>query len=205
MILFHFGALLSALAANLSPSYLQGQLTELLSPYSATTSQTYNSIPLELTHAEPFDFPLQVELLPSDEAGEDWQSMLLPGSHSRVPNSLGFRWSRWPNISRVIQLIATDQPDSEILSDIVARLVVIAERQTGRTFRAVRLRTPKVLSYDDDALLASGQTSLQDNDPSVEVAYRATIIRESERDISLIPEQLPLRTAKPVREQRERP
>lgn len=209
VIVFHFCALLVAFSANLAPSYLQGQLTAWLSPYTVTTNQAYNAFPLELTHAEPLDFPLYVELLHSNQQGseqsEDWQRMLLPGGSSRKLASHDVRWSRWSNLSRVIQLIAIEQPDSEILSDIAARLVVTAEKQTGDTFRAVRLIAPRVLSYDQDARVFSGESSLEDDELSPTVVYRATIVRDSASQISLVPEQIPLRTAKPVVSKSERP
>lgn len=208
-IAFHFCALLIAFSANLAPSYLQGQLTAWLSPYAITTNQAYNAFSLELTHAEPLDFPLYVELLPVNQQdgkqSEEWQKMLLPGSSSRKFASHDVRWSRWSNLSRVIQLIAIEQPDSEILSDIAARLVVIAEEQTGNSFRAVRLITPRVLSYDQDARVFSGASSLEDDELSPTVVYRATIVRDSTSRISLVPDEIPLRTAKPVVGQSERP
>jgi hypothetical protein len=207
-IVFHFGALLAAFSANLAPSYLQGQITSWLSAYAVTTNQAYSSVPLELTHAEPFDFPLLVEFLPANNQGSEpvevWERMLLPGSSSA--NELhDLRWSRWPNLCRVIQLIAADQPDSEILSDIAARLVEMAEKRSDKPFGSIRLIAPRVLSYDEDASVNSGESTLEDDTLAPTIVYRATIVRDSTQQISLIPEQNPLRTAKPVAGQPERP
>ena len=208
-IVFHFGALLVALSANLAPSYLQGQFTAWLSPYAVTTNQAYSSFPLELTHAEPFDFPLFVEFLSTTSQGsaqgEVWERMLLPGSSSPNAALHDLGWSRWANVCRVIQLIAADQPDSEILSDIAARLVTMGENKSDKRFRSIRLIAPHVLSYDEDASVVSGERSLEDDALAPTILYRATIVRDLTQQISLVPEQIPLRTAKPFTGQPERP
>jgi hypothetical protein len=198
ILVAHFGALLVTWSANLAPSYLQGNLTALLSPYLVTTNQAYNAFPLELTHAEPFDFPMHMELLPSDEQHGVWQVMAVPGMESAGGQVMDNRFSRWANYSRVIRLVASEQPDSEILSDIAASAIRYAEQRSGQTYKAVRWVAPKILSYDQDALVYAGQLTEGEGELAPQVVYSAVIVRDPTEGLSLIPEQAPLRTSKPL-------
>jgi hypothetical protein len=199
VLIAHFGALLVTWSANLAPSYLQGNLTALLSPYLVTTTQAYNAFPLELTHAEPFDFPMHIQLLATDEQRGVWQFMALPGLGDADSSATDNRFSRWSNYSRVIRLVASEQPDSEILSDIAASAVRYAEQRSGQTYRAIRWVAPKILSYDEDALVRTGQLIEGEGELSPQIVYSAAVLRDAAGGLSLIPEQAPLRTAKPVR------
>lgn len=193
-----FLALLITLSANLAPSFLQGKLTRLLSPYLVTTNQAYNAFPLELTHAEPFDFPMYIEFRAEDSASDRWEKLNLPGITNPASSLAAWRYSRWTNLSRVVRLIFTEQPDSEILSDITAHLVDVAEQQSGDTFREVRWMAPKVLSYDEDARLANGEEALAGEAFSPSIVYSATVVHGPAGQLSLVPQQAPLRTAKPI-------
>lgn len=214
LICAHLAALMLGLSANLAPSYLQGQLTAWLSPYLVTTGQSYQALPLELTHAEPFDFPLWVELLPSDESNASWQPLRLPNTRQTTDESsrrgvggLDQRFSRWANYSRMIRLIATEQPDSEILSDIAVQLVRSAAAQSARrqNFRAIRLVAPKVLSYDEDAQVASGQLDLDADLLAPTIVFEASVVEGPSGELSLVPSLSPLRTAKPLAQRRSLP
>ena len=211
LICAHFTAILVGLSANLSPSYLQGQLTAWLAPYLVTMGQSYQALPLELTHAEPFDFPLWVELLPSDEPNAQWQPLLLPDTRQTIDESssggLDQRFSRWANYSRLIRLIATEQPESEILSDIAVQLVRNAASQSARRqrFQAIRLVAPKVLSYDEDAQVASGQLDLGAEVLAPTIVFEASVLEAPSGELSLVPSLSPLRTAKPLADRKPLP
>lgn len=198
VISVHFLALLITLSANLAPSFLQGKLTRWLSPYLVTTNQAYNAFPLELTHAEPFDFPMYLEFRSANSASDRWEKLDLPGITNPTSRLAAWRFSRWTNLSRVVRLIFTEQPDIEILSDITAHLVGVAEQQSGDTFREVRWMAPKVLSYDEDARLANGEAGLTEDEFSPSIVYSATVVHGPAGQLSLVPQQIPLRTAKPV-------
>lgn len=214
LICAHLAAVMLGLSANLAPSFLQGQLTAWLAPYLVTTGQSYQALPLELTHAEPFDFPLWVELLPSDEDHAQWQPLLPPGTRQAMDESsegdvggLDQRFSRWANYSRMIRLIATEQPDSEILSDIAVQLVRNAAAQSARrqNFRAIRLVAPKVLSYDEDTQVASGQLDLDAEVLAPTIVFEASVVGEPSGELSLVPSLSPLRTAKPFAQRKPQP
>jgi len=98
----------------------------------------------------------------------------------------------------MIRLVAAEQPDSEILSDIAASAVRYAEQRSGQTYRAVRWVAPKIPSYDQDALVHAGQLTEGEGELSPQVVYSAVILRDATGGLSLIPEQAPLRTSKPV-------
>ncbi len=203
LVVAHLATVLIALAANLAPSLLLGKMTQLTSAYAGTTNQIYTGLPLELTHAEPFDFPLNVEMQSSELTGTEWQAMPLPGIEQPRTDSHQLRFSRWSNFSRVMRMVATNQPDSEILADIAARLVELAEKREQQTFQGIRFIAPKVLSYDEDALLASGQSTKHDEELLSTIVYSATILRDVDGRLSLVPQQIPLRTAKPLLRERE--
>jgi hypothetical protein len=199
LIIFHFSALLIALSANMAPSFLQGEMTSWLAPYSVTTGQSYGAIPLELTHAEPIDFPLLVELHRPQDDPQTWQTADLPYARVSRSGDVNLRGSRWPNVSRLIRMSAIDDPESEILSDIAAQAVKAMQRGRQEEFDRVRFLAPKVLSFDEDAIVAAGQGSLISGELSPEIVFSAWIVRDSDEGIKLIPQQDAARTSKPVK------
>ncbi len=199
-ILLHFGVLLFQLSANVAPSYLQGRINVWLSPFIVTTNLDYGATPLELTHAAPIDFPLLVELLPASADATDsqaWQILELPNAMLSANRGWDFRRSRWPNYARLIRLVEIDHPDSELLADIAIPFVQFAEKRSREEFRAIRLRAPKVLSYDEAAALASGRLELNAEEAVGTLVFGANIVRKVDSMV-LVPFQEPLRTAKPA-------
>lgn len=188
MILTHFTALLLTLSANLAPSYLQGRLTAWFSSYLVTTNQDYTALPLELTHADAIDFPLVLEVHRTGDEPQSWREVKLPHA-------------RWQNFSRWIRLISVDQPESELLADVLAHFAGVIEERQSKELDAIRLVAPKVLSYDEDALVAGGEPASESFEQ--EIAYKAHIIRDPlTHQIQLVPAQDPLRTSKPVHSER---
>jgi hypothetical protein len=198
LIVIHLAALVITLAANLAPSYLQGRLTDALAPYLRTTSQFYEAFPIELTHAESIDFPLLVEFHETGEPPSQWRRADLPGVLASANGSIDVRGSRWPNLSRLIRLLAEDQPESEILADLLARFVVSEELTSHQPLDGARFIAPHVFSFDDDLLAAAGQGSLVQGEWKPEIIYQARIVRGAEGRILLVPEQESMRTAKPM-------
>ncbi len=198
-LIVHFSLLITALSANMAPSHLQGILLGWFSPYFIATNQDYGAVPISLTHADAIDFPLTIELLPTDSVTHEdsaWHKLEIPNSEENA-TGISFRASRWPNYARLVRLITVDQPDSEILADIATALVRFAEEQSRVSYRAIRLRATKVLSYDEDAALASNQGALLADELDSTLCYGANILRTSNHEIALVPFQERLRTAQP--------
>lgn len=212
-IILHGLCLLLAVSSNLAPSYLQGRLLDVVGPYLHVTHQYYHALPLELTRAEPLDFPLQVELQTettgsdlAQNAGE-WQPLSLAGLFEGERIQGSGHDSRWHNLARWLTLIHSADAESEILADFAAQTVQLAERQSGQRYQAVRFISAKVLSYDEDLALAGNLRASDDEAFQPNVVYSARIVRldnqaavgeaESSR-LSLVPAQEALRTAKPV-------
>ncbi len=189
-ITLHLFALLIALSSNLAPSYLQGKLLGLLSPYLVTTHQIYRTVPLELTHAEKQDFPLVFEALDSDGSDNQWRELTatdLPPLSSK----------HWSNFSRWFALTAEQQPEAEVLADLSARYLNRAEASTGARYQAVRAVIAKVNSFDEDFALQLGVASTDDAAYQPSELFRAFVVRRENRPLSLVPAQAPLRTSKP--------
>lgn len=213
-------SLLLAYSSNLAPSYLQGRILNVVGPFLHLTHQYYHALPLELTRADPLDFPLRIEL--QAEAAnrseglmaESWQPLALATlfGDSRVQTDV--HDTRWQNLARWLTLVASADPESEILSDFAARAVVLAEKQTGQRYQAVRLLSPKVLSYDEDLALAGNLREPTDEMFQPSVLYSASVVRlggsadasgADRQSLSLIPTQDSLRTAKPTESTKELP
>ena len=206
LIVLHGSVLLTVLSSNLAPSYLQGRVLDVLSPYLNMTHQAYNALPLELTSSEMIDFPLQVELqaeaLSAAAVQPDWHPMSLEGPIAFDKPPAALRNTRWSNMARWLLLTASVDPESEVLSDFAAQCVRLAEKQTGQRFQAVRFRSPKVLSYDEDLALLANLRDPTDQEFQPSVVYSANIVRladehEGAQRLSLVPAQAPQRTAKP--------
>jgi len=197
-IALHLLAILVALASNLAPSYLQGKVLGVLSHYLVTTHQAYRAVPLELTHAEQLDFPLVFEVLGEEDGEAEWHPLPLAVAPSLLAESTHARGSHWDNFSRWFTMTAEQRPEAEILADVAARCIRLAESSSGIRYRAVRAVTPQVNSYDEDLALQLGLASSEDEAYQPEELFRATIVRRENRPLSLVPAQAPLRTAKPL-------
>lgn len=216
-IILQLFSLLLAFSSNLAPSYLQGRILNVVGPYQHLTHQYYHVLPLELTRAEPLDLPLRIELQAEitgsdvDQAAATWQPLALAGLFSEAGAGVELRDTRWHNLARWLTLVATADPESEILSDFAAQAVQLAESQSGERYRAVRLLSTKVLSYDEDLALAGNLRDPSDESFEPSVVYSASIVRldgpgdTASQRLSLIPAQDALRTAKPVDPSKELP
>ncbi len=213
-------SLLLALSSNLAPSYLQGRILGVVGPYLHATHQYYHALPLELTRAEPLDWPLTVELQVETTGGEadrsagTWQPLALSGLFNNARAQAGVSDTRWHNLGRWLALTASADADSEILSDFAARAIQLAERQSGQRYQAVRFSTAKVLSYDEDLALAGNLREPGDEIFQPNVIYSASVVRLDDlgspkgagsQRLSLVPAQDALRTAKPVGLSKELP
>lgn len=208
LIILHGFALLIAVSSNLAPSYLQGRILNRIAPYLNMTHQAYNALPLELTRGELADFPLQIELqtqAPNNEidvAEPIWQPMTVEGLVDFDKAATTQRTTRWPNVARWLSLTASVDPENEILSDFSAQCVRIAEKQSGQRYSAIRLISPKVLSYDEDLALVGGMRESSDEAFQPTIVYSANIVRLGEgtgqERLSLVPAQPAARTAKPT-------
>ena len=182
----HFMALIVALSSNWAPSFLQGELMNLLSPYLTTTHQAYGSSPLQLTHAEQVDFPLQIQWL--QDGSDNWQ----------IEDSLTRAGANWKNFSRVIKIIGVDLPESEVLSEVGLRLVQQIESRESVEVKAVRFVVSHVLSFDEDLAIATGREELLGDDREPTIIFDAVVIRKAGTPIGLIPQQDASRTSKAV-------
>ncbi len=198
LVIVHFCLLVLALSANVAPSYLQGTLTGWFAPYLVATCQDYGAVPIELTHAQSLDFPLLLEFKTDEEASEPWRQVQLPGARQLRGQPVDLRLSRWPNLARLIRLLSVDQPESEMLSDIGAQLVLFVQKHTKKPVSAIRFVAPSVLSFDQDRLLSTGQAALIQGDIEQQIVFSAAVIHDSAGRVSLVPQQPPLRTSKPV-------
>ncbi len=175
VVLFHFAALILALSANLFPSRLQDHLLKWFSPYLVTSAQAYGSMPLELTHAESFDFPLQVEGLSQDD--NRWVPLKIPGITDTSPAR-----TRFSMLGRAMSLVLEGDPESEVVSQIIYRLLKIAQTNQRQPLEKVRVIRPFVPDYDQ----ATNGTSDVDQGP--EVLFTAQIVREGDEIVGVVPE-----------------
>lgn len=166
-----------------------------LAPYQVTTSQTYGGQPLELTHAEDFDFPLVVQVRYQD--AETWES--LDADVFQLANQ---SISRWPTLARAFQIIASENAESEMLGEIAFRFVRLSESQstessnTKSAIEAIRFLRPIVPSYDEYSASTPELQELVGLKP--ETVYEAQVVRDEDRSIGVIPAQEAYRSAKPA-------
>lgn len=178
VIVFHFTAILIALASNLAPSYLQDKLLGGLSPYLTTTHQSYGAVPLELTHGDPIDFPVDVEIQTNTPHWSQCRQAFLDN------NSMG---SRWPNLARILHIIAVNAPDDELLSEMGTRFVRYLEHVEESEISAIRFIQPHVLDVEEYAAVSSGALSASDFE--AEVIFSAKVVRTADGLLGLVPEQ----------------
>lgn len=198
ILIVHWCALLFALSANLAPSYLQGNVMRWLSGYLVTTNQEYGALPLELTHAEPLDFPLIIEAHRRGDPAAEWRRLALPGVAPSPSIPLALNQSRWANFGRIICMVAMDQPEDVVLSDIAAQALTVAESTGSDEHDAIRFLIPAVLSYDEDIMRENGQLTADAEELQPEIVYSASVVREPNGNIQLVPSQESLRTSKPA-------
>lgn len=183
-VIIQFCGLYLALSANLFQSRLQQELMSFAAPYLVTTGQQYGTQPLELTHAEAFDLPLQVELL-MDES-DQWKPL---------PLSVRQQYSRWPNLARRLRLIIEDDIESEILADFAYRFAMSWEELEGSNeIQAIRYVQPFTPNFDEGSALAQGRGGLLET--SGQVLYLATAIRRKESLLGFVPSQERYRSSK---------
>ncbi len=183
-VVFHFSALLTALASNLTPSYLQGEIMHGLSAYLVPLHQSYGALPLEWTHASNLDFPVRLEI--REQGQSSWRDA--------TPSAA----TRWPQISRILTLITEDQPDSEVLSEIAFQFVRQFELREQQQVAAIRWIQPHVNSFDEDLLIAAQQTVFIEDNLQPEILFAARVVRDGKVAQGLVPELEASRTALPV-------
>ena len=196
VLALHCALLIQSLAANLAPSLIQGKIAAVVDPYLVTTGQAYGRLPLELSHSEPMDFPLAIEARRAGEA--EWRAVELPGVSTSSAGESNERWSRWPNFARLTRFAAVGNPESEILSDIASRLVHVADGQRRAPVEAIRFVAPKVLSYDEDAIVVDGQGDMLADQLAPAIVYSAHVVRQAGRPPLLLPSLDTSRTARPA-------
>ncbi|MCA9127745.1 MAG: hypothetical protein KDB22_11695 [Planctomycetales bacterium] len=195
LVVLHFSILILSLSANLSPSFLQGKLVDLLGPYLITTGQEYGAVPIEITHAEPIDFATLVQVHERGAQPGEWISLALPGVIDSTARPVNFANSRWTNLSRLLRLIAEEFNDSDVLAEFAAS---IANRHSqDMDIDAIRILAPHVPSYDKyEELRLAGLPFNESTFPPV-IAYYANVVAQGEQ-LRVIPYLEPLRTSKPV-------
>lgn len=191
-ILFHFTALYVAFNSNFFQSRLQEKIMDALSPYLISTSQAYGATPLELTHAQTFDFPIRVEVRLENESA--WRPLNLGN-----PRKLLSQVARWNHFTRVVGIILEDDPESEILAEIALNLVNCSSTtrtSSGDSIVAIRVIQPHVLSFDEATAKAAGQEDLIDLSPKVR--FEAAVVRRNEQVVGLVPSQERYRSSKSI-------
>ncbi|QDV24481.1 hypothetical protein [Aureliella helgolandensis] len=197
LVVVQLSLVVLSLAANLSASYLQGKLLDIAAPYLVSTGQDYGAVPIELTHAEDINRPLHVQLHRAGDRAADWIPLALPGEQAGANGIANWSRSRWPNLSRILQLIALEIPDSEILSEVAAQILATAGQRDLTSVDAIRFVVPFAPSYDEYSILTSAQGSLSQDLFEDEVLYSARILRSADGQLTLVPAQDGLRTSKP--------
>ena len=207
LIVFHLAALIIALSANLTPSFLQGELNTYLAPYHVTTGQDYLMLPLELTHGASMDRPFSVQFRLS--GNPNWHDMDLPGAVTVRNGATRFTRSRWPNFSRLLVWIMENEPESELLSEFASQCVRHLEAtesnksadlrndESSEAITEIRFIQPHVLSFDEALIVAEGQEELIAEELSPEILYHGYVVRIGS-EIGLIPAEDSSRTAKPI-------
>lgn len=176
-VIAHFAVLITSLFANYAPSYLQGEVLTLLEPYTIPTHQAYRALPLHLTHGESVDFPVQLQAKIGDATA--WEDLQI--------GTWELSSTRWRNLARRIVLIAEDDPENEILSEIAIRTVDRVNSLRSRKLTAIRFVQPYMLSFDEDSLVQAGQAELLgDMEPTV--LFQAEVVYEQGQVVGLLPD-----------------
>ena len=181
VVVGHLALLYLALSSNLFQSRLQQVAMDWASIYSVTTGQQYGMVPLEMTHAETFDLPLQVQTRESQQSDRvsEWASV-----DSILPENA----PRWSNLSRNLRVILEDDPENEILSDFAFAIVQQLESGSPSSqTNEIRFIQPFVPDFDEGSALADGLGGLLDTAP--QVLFSATIVRNQGRAVGLVPDQ----------------
>lgn len=190
LIAGQLGLLLFSLLANLSPSILQDRISAIAGVYLVTTAQDYGAVPIELSHGEVLEVPMRIEVHQAGEAADRWTT-LFP-----TPSTPAHQW---PNVSRLMRLIATEIPDSEILSELVARAIAISSPRDVQDADYVRITAPYMASYDEFSIAGEGRSENIRMLYPDSVVFSAKIVQSSDGDLLLIPNQDPSRTSKSQR------
>ena len=182
---FHLLALIIALSANFAPSLLQGRMTSALSFYHVTTAQDYNLLPLELTHGSRLDRPVYFQIkAPSSATWQtlDCQSCQMVKDIGQANNS-----HTWQNLTHVLTWLATQEPDSPLLAEVVFRL---AKQVDGLEPNSrVRLLIPHVPTYDEFEIIRGQEGAVVSDLFDPEILYSANIVIDDEGEVRVVPEQ----------------
>lgn len=144
--------LLLSLLSNYAPSYLEGEILGWLSPYIVTTHQFYGAKPLEMTHSESVDFPVQIDA--QFQGDRNWTTITF-GRDS-------LNQTRWPMLARIMVVVTEDDDENPILAEVTAAIVKQINSTRRKNVRRIRLMQPHVLSFDEDSYVQSGQEDLLD-------------------------------------------
>ena len=174
-VLFHFFCWIVTWNANFGQSLLYGDVLGWTANYMVPTGQHFGAAPFEWTHGEPLDFPVRVEVLEQDEIG--W-----------VPLSAANETARWPIFARYLTIVADDDRESELLSEIAFHVLRSCEDDLGPT-KQIRFLRPLVPSFDEQAAIAMGQESYLGELLDGDEFFRARIIRADQEIVGLIPAQ----------------
>lgn len=188
VIVVHFFALLVALSANLFPSALQEKFTLGLSGYLVSTSQNYGSLPLELTHSEPFDYPLIVQVRRKKDG--KWKTAEFAGYKEG-----DYSFSRWMNMARLVRLAVEENSENEILGEIGFGLSRHIDGENPRdAIDAIRLVQPIVLNFDQATATPEEQRDILGLAPKT--VFQAAVIRRDGEIVGVVPAQESYRSSK---------
>ena len=185
VVILHFSALFVALGSNLIQSRLQQSLMGWLSPYLISTAQGYGTTPIELTHGEDFDFPVQLEYL--QQGSDQWRRINSNGL-SRATQT------RWPHLMRTLGIVMQDDPEAEVIAEFLFRLVIVAESEL-KNVSAVRILQPDRLNFDEAKIAAEGGEDLVGDKDFV--LYQASVVRKGDAIVGLNPSQERYRSSAP--------
>ena len=184
-IILHFSTIFVALGSNLIQSRLQQSLMSWLSPYLISTAQGYGTTPIELTHGEDFDFPVQLEYL--QQGAGKWRRINSHGL-SRATQT------RWPHLMRTLGIVMQDDPEAEVIGEFLFRLVIVAESEL-KNVTAVRILQPDRLNFDEAKIAAEGGEELVGVKDFV--LYQASVVRKGDAIVGLNPSQERYRSSAP--------
>ncbi|MCR9296419.1 MAG: hypothetical protein NXI32_27220 [bacterium] len=181
-IVLHFVTLFVAFSSNLYQSLLQQEAIRYLSPYLVTTSQVYGALPLEWTHAQSYDLPMDFEV--RSKGSQRWETLI----SANRSDQLGDNW-RWSNLTRILRMVIMEDPESEIAAELGLKIANhYQSRRNAADLASIRFIQPYTPSFDEATLLAGEDVAELDVSTEPEVIYQADVVYDqSGKAIGLLP------------------
>lgn len=133
----------------------------------------YGAKPLELTHSESIDFPVQIDA--QLEGNSDWTTITFGRD--------ALNQTRWPMLARLIAVIADEDRENEILAEVTSSLAQQINGTRRKKVRRIRLIQPHVISFDEDSYIQEGKEELLGEIGDATQVFAADVVYDEQSNV----------------------